>query len=642
MKRVFAFIGFTVAITLIVLNIISFNYVSLIILIAMVLFAASLLIKMTRQAKVLPIVLGSVIFACLIFMLVNLSAVMPVRSLDKCSAESQFRIVDIPKYNVSSDSYIYVIKTKSINHNGAPQEIKLKIKTHDEIDADYYDLISGKLSFYSKTDKAFDSYGDYDDGIYMYAELESIDCVDDTVTKPVNYYLILMREYIADVICAQFRGDTAGISIALLTGDKSYLSQQFRENIKICGFSHFFAVSGFHISIISLGLYSVLKLLKCPKLLNTIISISVMVLYCGIADFSKSAIRACIMLAVMLLSRLVNSKADSLNSLGLAVFLICFNPFAVTDVGAVLTVSAMLGILVIYHSYHKNAGYNNKLFEKSDKSSLFSLSVLIAIIPAMYVFFGSVSIGSVPSNIIIEPIIIILMITVILFCSVSKITFLAFIPKFIIDCFSKLLIRIVDFVSDDYSFILVNISGAVFGVAIAAVFVFIGVCLIVNKKISLKITAVFIAVVMIIASAGSWYQQSVSAFVHISESGMVVIYDRDNAVIVGMDSRYDKNKADSIVSNKKTVYISCESYVDDIDINARYYQVLSESMSVSVENGIIIVRLLDKTFKIDDSCVIINENVFKRDLYYGSADNTSVTISFVENSPLYIRRGDSG
>ena len=53
------------------------------------------------------------------------------------------------------------------------------------------------------------------------------------------------------------------------------------------------------------------------------------------------------MMIVMLCGRLFNERSDTLNSLGIAVFIICLNPFAVTDAGALLTVTAVLGLIII-------------------------------------------------------------------------------------------------------------------------------------------------------------------------------------------------------------------------------------------------------------------------------------------------------
>lgn len=638
MKRVFAFIGFTVALTLIVLNIISFSYSYLIISIAVVLFAASLLIKKLRQAKIVPVVLGSVIFACLIFIVVSTSSVMPVKSLDKASATTYFHLVSPVEYSAEDDSYTYVVKTNKIEKQYAPQQIKLKIKTKKKLDADLYDTVKANLYFYSTSDNAFNSYGDYGDGIYIRAKLSEIDSVEIKENKPINYYLVKLRLKLFDIINTEFKGDNAGLSIALLTGDKSYLSYDTQQNLRVCGLSHFFAVSGFHISLICLGLYTFLRLLKIPKILNTVLTLLLAFSYCAVADYSGSSIRACVMLAVLLAGRLFNCKSDGLNSLGLAVFLICLNPFAVSDASAFLSVSAMLGIFVIYNAVGSRLHNKNKLLQKIESISVLSECVLLSVLPAMYIFFENISIGSCFLNIIVEPLIIILLVFILIFCAISNIAFMAFVPIKIINFISSLLIEIIDFVSSDMSYVYKNISGELFGVSLCGIFVFFAVCLFVKKKIPIKITTIFISVLLVICTFAGAYEQNVNAYTYIDKSGMVVIYDNHSAVAVGIGSVYDKHKADKLTDGRNTIYIDCGVYADDIETDENYSNQLNDNFSVDVSENIINVTVFDKHFKIDDECVIINEQTIYRDKY----DSDNLVLSFSKGTQIEVRRDGNG
>ena len=46
--------------------------------------------------------------------------------------------------------------------------------------------------------------------------------------------------------------------------------------------------------------------------------------------------------------RIIKRRADALNSLGFAVFLISLNPFAVYDLSAMLSVLAVLSLITLY------------------------------------------------------------------------------------------------------------------------------------------------------------------------------------------------------------------------------------------------------------------------------------------------------
>ncbi len=637
MKRVFAFIGFTVAVTLIILNIISFTYSVLILLISAVIFVSSLLIKKSRQAAVLPAVFGSIVFACLIFITVFTTSVEPVKTLDGETVKTEFQIIDIPDYSVDSDCYSYIVKAKGVNINGVPSEIKVKLKSSDKLDYDYYDVITADLCYYSSCDSAFDSYGMYSEGVYISAKLKTVYGCEAVESKPVNYYLINLRLKIFDLINSEFRGNTAGLTIALLTGDKSFLSTKAESNIRCCGLSHYLAVSGFHISLVCMLLYSLLKLLKAPKVVNTVITLAVVLAYCGIADFSSSAVRSCIMIAVMLAGDLFNTKSDSLNSLGFAVFLICLNPFAVSDPSAFLSVSAMLGIFVVFRNVKAEFKVKNRL----DESVLLTICVLLSTVVGAYIFFGNISVGSVFLNLFVEPIFVIIIICSFLFCMLFSVAPLNSLLSEIINSLTKLLLNVFEYVSDNFSSMYSSISSEIFGFSLAGIFLFMGICMLVKKKIPVKATAAFTAVMLVIGALGTAYGQNFYTNVYVTDGSMVIVYDRDSAVVVGMDTAYDETTADTITNNKNTVYIDCDNYFEDINIEDEYVGSV-DNIGISVSDEIITLNVYDKVLEIDEDCVIINGYSFDRYSYYSQGASYDTVISFTKNSQLSVRRDGSG
>lgn len=642
MKRVFAFIGFTVAITLVVLNIIPYHFAGLVLSIAVVLFIASLLIKFTRDGRVICVVLGSIVFACTMFMLVSDSSVLPARTLEQKSADVVFQIIDIPEYNEESNTYTYIVETAKIDMIGSPQKIKVYLKSDEKIDADYYDTVSSNLYFYTAGKNPFKSYGLYGDGIYVCARLNEIGEIVSNSHKPVNYYFIELREYIQSILLNSLSGDSAGLSLALLTGSKSCLSLEVQNNFRICGLSHYLAVSGFHISLISFGAYYLMRLIKVPKAVNTFLSMAVMLVYIGAADFSKSSVRAAIMLSVVLIAKLVNNKADTLNSLGLAVLILCFNPFAVTDAGAVLTVCAVLGITVIYKNVMKSIRVKNIVLLYITKGVILSSSVLLAVTPVLYLFFGSVSVLSVILNLLAEPLITLLIISVIVFCFIYGVPFITEFQVSVIQFLSDVILNMIDFTAKHFAFLFLDISGEIFGISMCAVFVLAGIMLLIKGKVMIKELTAFICIVTIISSLVFCYQQNHTVNVYISINGAVMVYDKDSAVIIGLDSRYDKYYAENLADERDTVYIDCALHKSmDLTENGDEYKV-SDKIAVSRAGEIIYIHSLDKTFKIAQSCVIIGNNRFSRTLgkdFYGVQ---STLITFSENSQLVVRRGTDG
>ncbi len=385
-----------------------------------------------------------------------------------------------------------------------------------------------------------------------------------------------------------------------------------------------------------------MKLLKVPKTINTLLSMAVMLIYVGTADFSKSSVRAGIMLSVVLVAKLFNNKADTLNSLGLAVLILCFNPFAVTDAGAVLTVCAVLGITVIYKNVMKHIKIKNPVLSYAVKGMVLSASILIAVIPVLYLFFGSVSVLSVVLNLIIEPLITVLIVAVIVFCLIYGVPYLTDFMAFSINIVSDILIKIIDFTAKHMSFLFLDISGEIFGVSMCAVFVLAGIMLLVKGRVVIKELSAFICIVTVISSLVFCYQQNTAVNVYISRYGAVMVYDKNAAVIIGLDNRYDKYYAEGIADNRDTVYIDSALYesVDLADSGDKYK--VSDKIAVSYEGEIITVNSFDKVFKIYPACVIIGDNKFSRTLSKDFYDAASTEITFSENSQLVVRRGTDG
>ena len=109
-------------------------------------------------------------------------------------------------------------------------------------------------------------------------------------------------------ITLHLKNDTGALSLALLTGDKSLLSDETYSYFTDCGTSHIMAVSGLHTSVICMGFYVLLKNLGVKRNLRTILSVLVLLFYVAMTNFSVSVIRCAIMICVLLFARLKNKK----------------------------------------------------------------------------------------------------------------------------------------------------------------------------------------------------------------------------------------------------------------------------------------------------------------------------------------------
>lgn len=198
-------------------------------------------------------------------------------------------------------------------------------------------------------------------------------------------------------IYAVFDGDAAGFVAALLTGDRSGLSRQTRNELSIAGIYHTVAVSGMHVSIL-LGM--VMLLCGSRRGLAAGIGIPVIVFFVLMTGAPASAIRAGVMQTLVLLAPLVRREEDSLTSLGAAgLFLLMLNPWSLYDVGLQLSFASVAGILLfagrLYRAIRKKTrqigGVPGKLVSAAASSLSCSLASTVFSLPLSAYYFGTVS-----------------------------------------------------------------------------------------------------------------------------------------------------------------------------------------------------------------------------------------------------------
>ncbi|MCH5321237.1 MAG: ComEC/Rec2 family competence protein [Eubacterium sp.] len=648
MKRVFAFVGFSSAITLLVLNTISYNLVKFIFFPIVILLLVSLSVKKLRQGRVLPIAFASMLFACLIFVFCMQGNVLPQKVLDGQTAYAEFHITDIEEK--TDDGYMYTVKTDKIDLPNTPQNIKLKLKTSTKINADYYDDLSGQLAFYSYADNGFESYGDYGDGIFVRARLLNYEVISGE-NKPLNYYIIELRLKIKDIIEANFDEEKAGLALSIFTGDKSILSDDIKNAFKVSGLSHVTAVSGLHISLICLFVYYILKSFRTPKIARTVVTLIILFVYSGVANYSKSALRAGIMISVMLLAKLFNNKADTLNSLGFAVFIICLNPFAVTDASAVLTVTAVIGLSVIKPAFDKEFRPKNKVTAYFYDGLFIGISVLIATLPALWLFFGRVSLLMIILNIIAVEILQIALLSVFLLCLFSGIPFLAFIPKNIASLSLGALIKIADYSEEHFEFLYLNISDNIFGLSIAGILILTAASILINGKANIKIISVFIAVILTVSTAFSIYNYYHNAYVTVCDNGAVFIYDKDSIIVIDADDNSDCYTLKELVGTdnfETALVINSENKMDKITEilpnaeampNSENIVSVCEHIEIKNNDGVILASVSDKVFKIDKDYVTINGYTAYRNIYDKFSESKDITFIVSPNMELQLKEG---
>lgn len=573
MKRVFAHIGFSAAITLVLLNFLPVEGAFVTLAVTSVLFVAFMLIGKTRRAAAVPLCMISCMLASVIFISFYYGSFLPQRSLAYKNAEIFFYITDIPEENDSGNQY--TVKTVSIDIENSPQNIKLALYSDKKINADYNQLVKAKVRLKPSAENGYKSYGKYADNIFISAYAYDFAVTDDkadNILAPV----LKLKEKTINYFLDNLDGDDAGLAIAIVTGCRNYISDDVYYMFKACGIMHIIAVSGLHLSVFAGMLYFILKKLTMPKVPRVIITMLFVTAYMAFVGFTPSILRAGLMFLVMCIAKLSKYKDDTLNSLGFAVFIICLNPYAVTDVGAMLTVTSVLGIVTVYPKLRLKKKLKFKTLKYCADTVSLSMAVIITTMPVMYLFFGYQSLVFVLMNIIVIPLVQLYLYILSASLAVSfspvlsnivfyPVKFLSFLILKILEAFSKL------------SFLMLDMNSSLAGIVIGFVIIFIGLGFIISRN-KMKLTAVLSAVIFVLGfslnvflSAGNTYVMVISG----TSSSALFVYNDKNAFAAGITDYSQYSYINNIVSAEN---LKINMLIDSD--NSKYAKRLAEDFDV--------------------------------------------------------------
>lgn len=576
MKRGFSVIGFTVAVTLFVLNIVSVNVVPAVLIGTAALFITSLILPDFRKNTVVPLCFGSALFACVLFITVYYSSAAVSFNLDGKEALTSFYITDFPK--CTNEGYVYTAKAIKIIKNGAPQGVKIRIKSESPIYSEAYHIINGNLKFASIGDSAFQSYGYWGKNIFLTSRINDYSTTD-VIVNPVMLKILNLRKDISDMLCECIKGDAGAFAAAVITGDRSRLSQEAVNAFKIAGISHLTAISGLHLSIITGCVYYILSKLKVNEKVNSVIMILFVLFYCALTGFTSSVVRAGIMLVTLLAGRVINRRTDTLNSLGFAVFIMCLNPFAVCDVGAVLSVTAVLAIITAYPAFTiYSTNLLNKIFKKRNTFSFVSkksfvsavetvslpAAVLLYTMPVLYLFFGYYSFIGLLINCIAVPLGSLSTVLSFLVYFANKAHILPSLFNFADRTLNNFILKLV-YTASSFKYATVN-TESVFGIVISGMLIIFAFCCFLGNKKFIKYAAVITVIAIAVTSVCTVSTEKKNARLLICKSGACAVISDGSVFVSGIDSYYDyydifsflltqTKKIDTVViSEKKAEY----------------------------------------------------------------------------------------
>ncbi|OQA51890.1 MAG: ComEC family competence protein [candidate division WS2 bacterium ADurb.Bin280] len=213
--------------------------------------------------------------------------------------------------------------------------------------------------------------------------------------------LFKIREKIEKILKKIFIGDKGVLAIGLILGGSQDFSNEFKEAMQKSGTSHLVAVSGYNVSIITIGFFLFIRQIFSRKI-AIIASIFLLIFFCLITGASASVVRASAMGLLYLLAKAFGRKVAPLHLLAIAGFLMILpNPFTLFDIGFQLSFAATFGLIfalegVDFSKTKKLYSLLALIFAETAVAQLFTL-------PLILYYFGQSSFLSLIANALILP-----------------------------------------------------------------------------------------------------------------------------------------------------------------------------------------------------------------------------------------------
>lgn len=328
-----------------------------------------------------------------LFSFYQISVVKPLQRLEKAKDVITARVVELP----SSGQMVTV---EIVDAGKLPRGSRVLLYCNDQVMPDMLDTVTGEVELKAlyPTQESYRA-----DGVFLQAY--PVDFDEEAMTLTPSPYtwrsaLVPLRERLTGNIRTRLSGEEGALLTGICLGDKSGVSESTMTAFRRTGMPHILVVSGLHLSVISFGLYGMLRWLLSRRRLAAVLTVVGVGLFMALVGFTPSVVRAGVMCLVMLGGQLFTRRADGLNSMGLAlVLLLAVNPYCLLDAGLQLSFGAAGGVLCLTKPLQERL-YRLKLWKPVADSLAVTLAATLPILPLLGYLFGEVSVVSPLANLL--------------------------------------------------------------------------------------------------------------------------------------------------------------------------------------------------------------------------------------------------
>lgn len=368
MKRPFAVIGFTMLFIAPLLNKMDIRITVAVFIAAAVILLFLLSFKRMRKELTAIFIMLSVVIFTASFLISQHSIFTLSRNYGEKQVDVTGFICETPRY--SDYAYTYVIQAEQINNE--KESFKLRYVSSEELNVRQGDGVKIKCILHNSVDDADFVESNISKKVFFTAFSQEDVHIVKTGKINIIYSLVgRLKDSFNDSVSKYLPTQAGGLVSALTIGDRSNISSETMKSFNYAGTVHILVVSGLHLTVWALAITDLMMKNKRTRKYSAIVGIPLIFMYCALAGFTVSVIRAGIMTSAVVGARGINRNADSINSLGMALsFILLVNPFCVFSMGMWFSVLSTLGILTVSKTI-KGYFYKGNLGSKLRKSKLY-------------------------------------------------------------------------------------------------------------------------------------------------------------------------------------------------------------------------------------------------------------------------------
>ncbi len=361
------------------------------------LFVAAIVLLLTcflpflRHPIWVYIVLWAAMFLSL-FGLHRLRAVDPVRRLAGCKDTITAEVVELPSFGC-------MVTVEILDADKLPHGSRVLLYCNELVAPKLHETVSAEVELKAlyPTQQSYQA-----DGVFLQAYPIAYDEEAMTVTAAHSWRNALspLRDRLFTNIRERLSGEEGALLAGICLGEKDGVSNETMTVFRRAGLPHILVVSGLHLSIISAGVYGLLRFLLSHRRLAAALTMAAVAFFMALIGFTPSVVRAGVMCLVMLGGQLFTRRADGLNSMGLAlVLLLAVNPYCLLDAGLQLSFGAAGGVLCLAKPLQERL-YRFGLWKLVADGLAVTLAASLPILPLLGYYFGEVSIVSPLANLL--------------------------------------------------------------------------------------------------------------------------------------------------------------------------------------------------------------------------------------------------